>query len=243
MKSLFLADAHLRDPQDQAYRDLLTFLQEFPDDLENLFILGDFFDFWHGFKDVVFSAYVPILAALEELNTKGIKLSFFAGNHEISWGPYLKEIGSCYDNNTIIEIDGQKIYLAHGDRLNPDDYIYRIWCTLLRNPLTSKIINNLPTSLIWKIADRLSHGSRSYNGTKKIIPAQVFKSSATLLEGDISTMIIGHFHQARRETFVTSQGPKPLYLLGDWLNDRSYLILEDTQFSFHNFRRSVSETA
>ena len=243
MKSFFLADAHLRDPKDQAYRDLLDFLQKLPEDLDNLFIMGDFFDFWHGFKDVVFSAYVPILAALEDVAGKGIKIYFFAGNHEISWGSYLKEIGSCYDNDTIIGIDGQKIYLGHGDRLNPDDYLYRLWRALIRRPLTLKIINNLPTSLIWKIASRLSHSSRCYNGSKKIIPAQVFKSSATLLEGDISTMIIGHFHQARRETFVTTHGPKPLYLLGDWLNDRSYLILENTQFSFHSFRRSVAGNA
>ncbi len=241
MKSIFLADAHLRDPEDQAYRDLLIFLRELPDDLDNLFILGDFFDFWHAFKDVVFSTYVPILAALEEVS-KGVKISFFAGNHEISFGSYLKSLGSCYEKQAIVELDGQKIYLAHGDRLNPDDHIYRIWRTLLRNSLTLKIINSLPASLTWKIASHLSHGSRSYNGCKKIIPIQVFKSSATLLESDISSMIIGHFHQARRETFVTTHGPKPLYILGDWINDRSYLILEESQFSFHNYHRSVSES-
>ena len=243
MKSIFLADAHLRNPKDKAYRDLLIFLQKLPNDLDNLFILGDFFDFWHGFKDVVFSAYVPILAALEELSDKGIKISFFAGNHEISFGPYLQKIGSCYDNKTIIEIDGQKIYLAHGDRLNPDDHLYRLWCACIRNPLTLKLIDVLPSSLVWKVAGRLSHGSRSYNSIKKIIPAQVLTSCATILERDISALIIGHFHQARQETFTTEQGPKPLYLLGDWLNERSYLILEKGQFSFHNFDRSIAGTA
>ena len=236
MKSLFLADAHLRDPEDQAYRDLLIFLRELPDDLDNLFILGDFFDFWHGFKDIVFSAYVPILAALEEISGKGIQISFFAGNHEISFGSYLNNLGSCYENQAIVELDGQKIYLAHGDRLNPDDHIYRVWRTLLRSPLTLKIIDNLPASLTWKIASRLSHGSRSYNGTKKTVPTQVLTNCAKLLKSDISALIIGHFHQARRETFVTTHGPKPLYILGDWINDRSYLVLEDGQFSFNNFQ-------
>ena len=235
MKSLFLADAHLRDPQDQAYRELLTFLQELPDDLDNLFILGDFFDFWHGFKDVVFSAYVPILAALEKVSSKGIKISFFAGNHEISFGPYLESLGSCHENQAITELDGQKIYLTHGDCLNPDDHIYRLWRSLIRSSLIAKLINALPASLTWNIASRLSHGSRSYNGTKKIIPAQVLKSSARLLESDLSAIIIGHFHQAGQERFITKSGPKTLYLLGDWSNERSYLILEDGQFSFHNW--------
>jgi len=240
MKSIFLADTHLRNPQDKAYRDLLIFFQKLPEDLDNLFILGDFFDFWHDFQGVVFSAYIPILTALEELSSKGIKISFFAGNHEISLGSYLENIGCCYAKETITKLDGRKIYLAHGDRLNPNDHIYHIWCAFIRHPLTLRIIDNLPSPLIWKIARRLSHGSRSYNGTKKMIPAQVLRSSAKLLEGDISAMIIGHFHQAHRETFKTTQGLKPLYLLGDWINDRSYLVYEDGQFSFHEFKSQLS---
>ncbi|MCD6430409.1 MAG: UDP-2,3-diacylglucosamine diphosphatase [Deltaproteobacteria bacterium] len=243
MKSIFLADAHLRNPKDKAYRDLITFFHNLPDDLDNLFILGDFFDFWHGYQDVVFSAYIPILAALEKLSAKGIKISFFAGNHEISWGPYLENIGCCYGKETIIKLDGREIYLGHGDRLNPDDRIYRLWCAFIRHPWTLRIIDNLPGSLVWKIAGRLSHGSRSYNGTKKIIPAQVLSSSAKLLEGNISIMIIGHFHQAHREIFTTAHGPKPLYLLGDWINDRSYLILENGKFNFHNFHQLIAGNA
>ncbi len=241
MKSIFLADAHLRDPQDQGYCDLLTFLQKLPEDLDNFFILGDFFDFWHGYQDVVFSAYIPILAALKKLSDKNIKIHFFAGNHEISWGPYLKQIGLCHARESIIESDGLKLYLAHGDQLNPDDRIYRLWSAFIRHPWTLRIINTLPSSLIWKVAGRLSHGSRSYNGTKKIIPAQVFRSCAKLLKSNLSAMIIGHFHQARQENFLSAKGRKPLYLLGDWLNDRSYLLLEDGQFSFHNFHQSTDE--
>ena len=237
MKSIFLADAHLRDPQDQAYLDLLAFLQKLPDDLDNLFILGDFFDFWHGYQNVVFNAYIPILATLEKLSGKGIKIYFFAGNHEISWGPYLKQIGLCYNRETTIDLDGQKIYLAHGDHLNPDDHIYRLWSAVLRHPWTLRIINNLPSSLAWKIADRLSRRSRRYTGSEKIIPTQVLASCAKLLKGNITAMIIGHFHQARQEIFITANGPKTLYILGDWINDRSYINLEDGQFSFHNFRQ------
>lgn len=241
MKSIFLADAHLKDPQDQAYRELLTFLHETPEDLDNLFILGDFFDFWHGYQDVVFSPYIAILTALEELSEKGIKIHFFAGNHEISWGPYLKKIGTCYNRESIVELEGQKIYLAHGDRLNPDDHSYLIWSALIRHPWISRIINTLPSSLTWKLAGLMSHSSRNYNGTKKRIPAQVFRSSAKILKGDLKTMVIGHFHQTRREIFSSAHGPKTLYILGDWINDRSYLLLEDGQFSFCSFHQSSSE--
>ncbi|MBN2809887.1 MAG: UDP-2,3-diacylglucosamine diphosphatase [Deltaproteobacteria bacterium] len=242
MKSIFLADAHLRDPDAQAYQDLLSFLQKLPEDLDNLFILGDFFDFWHGFETVVFRAYLPILAALEKLAGQGVKIHFFAGNHEISWGPYLENLACCYAQECIVELDGRKIYLAHGDRLNPDDRIYRLWSAFIRHPLSLRIINLLPSAWLWYLAGRLSHGSRTYNGTKKLIPAQVFQSCARILAGTTAAMVIGHFHQARQETFISSHGPRTLYLLGDWINERSYLVLENGQFSFRSFHQSVGET-
>ncbi len=239
MKSIFLADAHLLNPEDLAYGELLEFLENLPGDLDNLFILGDFFDFWHGFKDVVFSHYVPIIANLQKLAAGGVKIHFFAGNHEASFGPVLEAAGTCHKQAGITEIDRQKIYLAHGDRLNPEDYLYRLWHGILRSRFTLKAMDILPVSLTLKIADILSRGGQGYDERKKFIPPQVLKSCATILNGkdDIQTIIIGHFHQQRRETFITKSGPKSLYILGDWINDRSYLLLENGRFSFHHHGR------
>ena len=234
MKSIFLADAHLQNPEDPAYRDLLRFLENLPDDLDNLFILGDFFDFWPGFKDVVFNHYVPIVAALKKLSASGIKIHFFAGNHEASFGPTLESIGSCHMQASTVEIDGQKIYLAHGDRLNPDDHLYRLWRSILCSRFILTAMDTLP-NITLKVSKILSHGGQGYDDSKKCIPPQVFKSCATILNGkdDIQTIVIGHFHQIRQETFISESGPKSLYILGDWINERSYLSLDGGVFSFH----------
>ncbi|MCK5914498.1 MAG: UDP-2,3-diacylglucosamine diphosphatase [Deltaproteobacteria bacterium] len=235
MKSIFLADSHLRNPDDQAYRELISFLKQLPDDLDNLFILGDFFDFWHGYQEIVYSYCVPILTVLKELSEKGIKIHFFAGNHEVSSGPALEEIGSYYPDDAIIELDGKKIYLAHGDRLNPEDYPYRFWRALLRSRFILKLIDITPAYITLKVANILSRDNQSYSETRKFIPPQVFNRCATILDSkdDIQAIVIGHFHQIRQETFATGSGPKTLYILGDWVNDRSYLLLQDGQFSFH----------
>jgi UDP-2,3-diacylglucosamine hydrolase len=235
MKSIFLADAHLQNPEDPAYQDLLRFFENLPDDLDNLFILGDFFDFWHGYKDVVFSHYVQIVAALKKISEKGVKIHFFAGNHEASFGPILEAIGTCHGQAGITEIEGQKIYLAHGDRLNPDDYLYRLWHSILCSRFLLKAMDIAPAYITLKVANILSHGSQGYDDRKKFIPPQVFKRCATILNGkdDIQSIIIGHFHQERQETFITDSGPKSLYIIGDWIHERSYLLLENGKFSFH----------
>ncbi len=235
MKSIFIADAHLRHPEESAYRDLLKFLKQLPNDLDQLFILGDFFEFWHGYRNVVFSHCIPILTVLRELAEKGVKIHFFAGNHEVSAGPALNEIATFYADSATIEIDGRKFYLAHGDRLNPDDYLYRLWRGILRHRFTLKLIDLAPTGLTLKIADFLSTDTQTIRNRKKFIPPQVFRNCARLLAGPdgIQTIIIGHFHQERVETFTTGPEDGALYILGDWLHKRSYLLLENNRFSFH----------
>ncbi len=235
MKSIFLADSHLRNPEDQSYKELIHFFRQLPDDLDNLFILGDFFEFWHGYQDVVFAHCTPILTALKELSEKGVKIYFFAGNHEVSSGPSLAEIATFYADDATIEIDGQKIYLAHGDRMNPADYLYRFWRGLLRHRFTLKLIDLAPTGLTLKIADFLSTDTQTVQNRKKFIPPQVFRTCANLFSGpdDIQAIVIGHFHQERQETFPAISENKSLYILGDWVNNRSYLLLENNRFSFH----------
>jgi len=237
MKSIFIADAHLRNPDESAYRELIHFFEQLPDDLDNLFILGDFFDFWHGYQETIFRVYSPILKALKKLVDKDVKIHFFAGNHEISFGPRLMELGSCYADDTIIELDGQKFYLTHGDLLNHDDYRYRIWHSLIRSRFILKLADSLPASLTLRIANTLSRNSRKSNKSQKIIPAQVFTSCAKILrcKEDIQAVIIAHFHQERQERFITANGPKSLYIIGDWVDNRSYLTLENGKFSFNSY--------
>ena len=55
MKAIFLSDAHLRRPEDKNYQLLLDFLDR-QKDLDALFLLGDIFEFWIGYKHLAFTA-------------------------------------------------------------------------------------------------------------------------------------------------------------------------------------------
>ncbi|NPA25692.1 MAG: UDP-2,3-diacylglucosamine diphosphatase [Deltaproteobacteria bacterium] len=239
MKAIFLADAHLRDPEAPSFRDLLVFFDHLPDDLERLFILGDFFDFWYGYQKTVFSVYEPVLEALEKLRDRDIKLTFFAGNHELALGPRLEKLGDCVADHQRITLDGRKIFLTHGDYLDPDDYGYHLWRALIRSRPVAGLIELLPPTLTWKIAARLSHRSRNSGSNKKIIPPAVYNRCAAILKNkQVETIICGHFHQPRRETFFLHRPPgKTVYFLGAWENERSWLLYSEGRFSFHNFHR------
>ena len=237
MKAVFLADAHLRDPADPAWKDLLLFFEQLPADLDRLFILGDFFDFWYGYPDRSFPVYRPLLESLARLTERGVELTFFAGNHELAPGPLLTRLGTCSEDHLVMRLDDSCLYLCHGDQLDPDDYGYRLWRRLVRSRPLGRLIEKVPIRLTWKIAARLSSGSRDRNGRSRPIPPGVYRSCYRILtRGPADTLICGHFHQPRRETFITPQGAKTAWFVGAWEKDRSWLEYDSGRFTPRSFQ-------
>ncbi len=123
MKAIFLADAHLRHPQDNNYQLLLDFLDQ-QKELDALFLLGDIFEFWIGYKHLAFTTYIPLLEQLRRLSESGTKLFFVEGNHDFHLGSYFTETLNCtvIPDQQQVDWDGLKIMISHGDLLNPDRY-------------------------------------------------------------------------------------------------------------------------
>ena len=93
----FVSDVHLglevKDPADREAR-FVSFLQSIPKDTTlALYMLGDIWDFWYEYRDVVPKGYVRVFSALMDLMDAGGKVYFFLGNLDI-WGYiYLLSIG------------------------------------------------------------------------------------------------------------------------------------------------------
>ena len=83
----FVSDVHLglnvRNPEDRERR-FVSFLKSIdPQETEALYLLGDIWDFWYEWKDVVPKGYVRVFAALLDLMDGGVKVYFFQGNHDV----------------------------------------------------------------------------------------------------------------------------------------------------------------
>ena len=98
MKNIyFISDAHLgslaikhRRTQE---RRLVNFLDAIKDKAEAIYMLGDMFDFWFEYADVVPKGYTRFLGKISELTDRGVEVHFFQGNHD-QWcgvsGPQLE---------------------------------------------------------------------------------------------------------------------------------------------------------
>lgn len=88
-----------------------------------IYLMGDIFDFWFEYRQVVPKGYVRVLARLSELTRKGVDVVFITGNHDMWCYDYFdKECGiKIFRKPQTVEIEGKVYHLAHGDNLNIKD--------------------------------------------------------------------------------------------------------------------------
>ena len=128
-KVYFVSDVHLGlqvvDPVGRERR-FADFLRSLPGDTAAVYLLGDIWDFWYEYRDVVPKGYTRVFAALQALMDRGIKVYFFPGNHDIWTYSYFEELGMIrLTQPHLVEIAGKTFCLGHGDGLGPTPAGYR----------------------------------------------------------------------------------------------------------------------
>jgi UDP-2,3-diacylglucosamine hydrolase len=235
MRAIFVADAHLRHPSDPNYRALLAFLEEQRGRTDLLVLLGDIFEFWIG-KASVADNHAPLIETLDRLRQQGTRLVYVEGNHDFHLGPVFTRQLKCQvmPDGGCIELDGKKIYLAHGDLANPEDIGYRLLRKLLRSRLVCGLIRILPCRLSTAIADWTGRQSRKLAVRRQrrwpdqdILPPY----AEDILTNGHQVVITGHFHRP----FHEKRGDGEHIALGDWLTQYSYAVYEDRTFSLTRY--------
>ena len=139
MKNIyFISDAHLGsraiEHRRTHERRLVNFLDQIKEKAEAVYMLGDMFDFWFEYKEVVPKGYTRFLGKVSELTDAGVEVHFFTGNHDMWMGDYLeKECGAIVHRSpSTVDLYGKIFYLAHGDGLDYRDKEWKtrfmFWC-------------------------------------------------------------------------------------------------------------------
>ncbi len=97
-KTFFISDLHLGasylDEPKSYERRVVRFLNSIADEADELYLLGDILDYWYEYRTVVPRGYIRFFGALSALADKGVKITWFIGNHDIWLFDYLaQEIG------------------------------------------------------------------------------------------------------------------------------------------------------
>ena len=122
----FASDIHLgaggREYSRMVENRFVEWLDAVGEDAEALFLLGDVFDFWFEYRRVVPKGFVRVLAKLSELTSRGVRVVFLTGNHDMwVWDYLTEECGvEVYTKPIFESIAGKRLFLAHGDNMKID---------------------------------------------------------------------------------------------------------------------------
>jgi UDP-2,3-diacylglucosamine hydrolase len=233
LAAIFVSDLHfgLLSEEEEIIREkkFVNFLNFAKENCDQIFILGDLFDYWFEYKRVIQKGYFRTFSALADLSETGVKIHYLIGNHDFMHRDFFeKEIGAnVYENELKVEIEGKKFFLAHGDGLVENDTGYRI----LKKILRSKKIQNLYSLLhpdfgIW-LASKSSKTSRDYTSQKFFGENDgLFETAKKIIDNGYDYVLFGHSHERKNEKYKNGQ-----YInLGTWLEKPCYGIFENNTF-------------
>ena len=243
MKTFFVSDVHLGlqvgDPADRELR-FAGFLRSLPEDTEAVYLLGDIWDFWYEYRDVVPKGYVRVFSALQNLMDKGVKVYFFQGNHDVWTYSYFEELGMVkLQQPAVVEIGGKRFCLGHGDGLGPVPFGYRFLRGVFHNRLLQILFSMLHPWIAfrfgngWSRKNRLSrHEEYVFKGKDE--PLYRF-AEAYAAQHPIDYFVFGHYHSS--VDMVMPSGAR-MIVLKDWIEDSPYLYFSGMGISGGSFQKS-----
>lgn len=219
MTTLFISDLHLEESRPDITEAFLGFLNGTASGVDQLYILGDFFEAWIG-DDERTPLQEQIAAALRKLRDSGTDIFLMHGNRDFLIGEdFCKRAGATLlDDPTVIDLHGTPTLLMHGDSLCTADVEYQKFRANMRNPQWQQMIRQRPLEDRQQMARQLREISMAKNQGKEefimdVTPEEVVKDMEA---HGVQRMIHGHTHRPAVHELIANGLPAKRIVLGDW---------------------------
>ncbi len=242
-KLYFISDFHLGVPDYasslEREKKIVQWLSFVEKDAAAIFLMGDIFDFWFEFKHVIPKGFVRLQGKLASITDSGIPVYWFTGNHDMWIFDYFtKELNiQIFRDTEVLELNGKRIFIGHGDGLGPGDYFYKFMKKVFRNRFFQEWFRLTPPAIGIGIANSWSKSSR-ISGLKK---------EAFL--GDEEWLLIYAREQekiAHHDYYIFGHRHLPLDIeintasryinLGEWVNYYTYAVFDGKTVSLKDFK-------
>ncbi len=219
MINLLISDLHLEEQRPDITRAFLHFLAGRARTAGALYILGDFFEAWIG-DDAMSPFQRSIAQALRDLSDRGTRIYLMHGNRDFMLGQGFCHQAGCtlLRDPCLVELNGEKVLLMHGDSLCTQDAAYMRLRRILRNPLTLWVLRHLPLTTRHKLARKLRKESRVQTQMKAIEITDVSPEEVpcVMAAHGVHTLIHGHTHRPATHQLHVDGKPARRIVLGDW---------------------------
>ncbi|MFN8697785.1 MAG: UDP-2,3-diacylglucosamine diphosphatase [Flavobacteriales bacterium] len=240
----FASDFHLGAPDYVSSlareKEIVKWLNACRKDAEEIFLVGDVFDFWFEYRRVVPRGFTRLLGTISEITDSGIPVHWFTGNHDMWIFDYLpKECGIQLHREPVVrEWNGKRLMIGHGDGLGPGDHGYKFIKKVFASPLCQWLFARLhPNFGIW-LASKSSGYSRSVTGDHdRIFLGEdnewlVVYAREVLQREHFDYFIFGHRHLP----LEIKLNDRSVYMnLGDWLKDYTYGVFDGEKLTLERW--------
>jgi UDP-2,3-diacylglucosamine hydrolase len=224
--TLFISDLHLSDERPEITALFLNFLRNAATRAGALYILGDLFEVWLG-DDAVLPTYQPVLEGLRALAGGGTPVNVMHGNRDFLMGEAFARQSGCrlIPDPTVIDLNGERTLLMHGDTLCSDDVEYQQFRMRVRNPGMQRQFLALPLDQRIAVAKQYRNASREHarHKAEEIMDVNQQTVAATMREYGVQQLIHGHTHRPAVHSFSLDGRPARRIVLGDWYEQGSLL--------------------
>lgn len=244
-KIYFASDFHLGVPSHEKSlireKLIVKWLDEIKQDAQEIYLMGDLFDFWFEYKQSVPKGFVRLLGKIAEIRDSGIPVFLFTGNHDMWMFDYLpKELGVTIYREPITRVyNGKTFYLGHGDGLGPGDKGYKFIKKIFANPVCQWLFARLHPNFamgignFWSKKSRLSNGPKDekFNGEEN--EWLVVYSKEKLKKEAIDYFVFGHRHLPLD---IKLSNTSRYINLGEWVNYNSYAVFDGNNLELKYYK-------
>ena len=239
MTALFISDLHIDHTRGNVLAGFETLLERCGD-YDAIYILGDLVEVWVGDDDDGPTADA-IRAALSRA-AKESAVNVMRGNRDFLFGDrFATDTGATLvDDPTVVDVDGQRVLLAHGDAYCTGDLEYQAARRQLRSE--AWIAGVLAMGLAERRALAASLRARSIAANEQkaanIMDVTPSAIDAAMAEADVDLMVHGHTH---RPGIHVLRGGRRRIVLGDWDRCGWKLTLADGEADLSCFALGSAE--
>ncbi|HYN76554.1 MAG TPA: UDP-2,3-diacylglucosamine diphosphatase [Lamprocystis sp. (in: g-proteobacteria)] len=227
-ETLFISDLHLAPERPETVGLFLDFLAGRAARAARLYILGDLFEAWIGDDDDT-PPYPAVRAALRQLTAGGTAGALMHGNRDFLIGrAFCRDTGcTLLRDPTLIDIDGARTLLMHGDLLCTDDLDYQRFRRRVRNPLVKQLIRWKSLQRRRSIADAYRRTSAAATADKRpeIMDANAAAVVDVMGRYRATHLIHGHTHRPADHELTINGQPARRTVLAQWHPDHGEVLV------------------
>jgi len=236
----FISDIHLKlrtSPEEKNRREsLYRLLDQVQLTGGTCFFVGDLFDFYFEYPDLVPKSYTDFYQKAKEMKKDGVELHYILGNHDYWVQEFMTHeiMDQVYFDDAIIDVNGKKFFLTHGDGLLSWDHGYRLLKKMIRSKFFIWLFRWLHPTIAYKIANAISRSGRHDTHPEKFnedVRIELQDYAKNHFDNGFDYMVCGHYHLG--EMFSVNEGK--LAILGDWFHRPSYAVYDGMDLKLHQW--------